>query len=523
MNLTFGHSPALLVLSVIAAAAVTWWTYRTTVPDIGAARKWMLGALRFTALALVVFMLFEPLFSRDRTVTEDPVLGLLVDASESMLLADSLVGDAGPASDELLASLSSLSASRSVRAFSFGADISEADDLSSIRFDRNTTNLSDALLQLRDRLADRPLGAVVLLSDGLHNTGANPIHVAERFPAPVIGVVHGDTTARRDIRIVQVLTNEIAYSGTSVPVRVRLRNDGFEPRTVTVSLLSDGDVLENQSVPLPPDGSESTVDFAFEANEPGSRSMSVAVTRLEGEVTWRNNTAGTSIQVLDQKKSILLVAGAPSPDVAALVRLLEADENADLTTRIQSGPGRYLEGGMPADLSEYDLLLLVGYPGQVNDPADSRRLADAVGEGLPVLFVQDRATDLRAVQREWTSHLPVGVRVIRATYTNTAFAPTRESGDHAIFDIEDRRDAAGWTRLPPLSANESRWEVVPGATVLATRRIRGITLDDPLFVVSRRAGQRSAALLAHGFWRWNNVPDDLEPDAARWNQLLQNT
>lgn len=178
---------------------------------------------------------------------------------------------------------------------------------------------------------------------------------------------------------------------------------------------------------------------------------------------------------------------------------------------------------MPADLSEYDLLILIGFPGQANDPADSRRLSAAVGEGLPLLFVQDRGTDLRAVQREWTNNMPAGVRVIRSTFTNTAFAPTRESGDHAVFDIEDRRDATGWTRLPPLTANDSRWEAVPGATVLATRRIRGITLDDPLFVVSRRAGLRSAALLSYGFWRWSNVPDDLESDAARWDQLLQNT
>ena len=77
-------------------------------------------------------------------------------------------------------------------------------------------------------------------------------------------------------------------------------------------------------------------------------------------------------------------------------------------------------------------------------------------------------------------------------------------------------------RLPPLRVSDARFTATPDATVLASPIVRDVSIDDPLLVVRTRAGQRTAALLATGTWRWANLPVDLEAAEPLWPGLLSN-
>ncbi|MDA0378312.1 MAG: NAD(P)-dependent oxidoreductase, partial [Bacteroidetes bacterium] len=241
------------------------------------------------------------------------------------------------------------------------------------------------------------------------------------------------------------------------------------------------------------------MELAFEAAEPGLRDLRVVLTRYEDEVTWRNNESRFDVQVLDQKKSILLLAGAPSPDVSAVRRLLEADDTASLTVRTQKPDGTWHEGDLPEDLDDVDLIVAVGFPGNATDPAASVRITDAVSAGTPLLFMMDRSTSMARLQQSFASLLPLQPRVVRPTYIEGTFQQAPAAASHAVFDIDDRREGSLWRRLPPLSLSESQWEAAAGATVLATSEIRGVSLPDPVLAVMRRGQVKTAALTAHGF------------------------
>jgi hypothetical protein len=58
---------------------------------------------------------------------------------------------------------------------------------------------------------------------------------------------------------------------------------------------------------------------------------------------------------------------------------------------------------------------------------------------------------------------------------------------------------------------------------LATIRVRGVELNDPLLSIRERTGQRTAALLGADSWRWANLPEDLQAVAPVWPTLLGNT
>lgn len=504
------------------AGAIAFWSYRTTIPHLDVPRRVALGTLRFLALFVVLFLLFEPIFQRARTVTSEPIIGVLVDQSESMLLADSLLSDSGVSTDDLLSTLADATRGMDVRTFGFGARLTPLASLDSTSFELDRTDIASALGEAASTLSDEPLAALIVASDGLYNAGANPLHEAERFPVPIFTVAHGDSSARRDVRIEGVITNELTYSGLEVPVLVRVRNDGYDPAPFQVALLEGGAVLSTASGTLPPSGAETSAELVFESGDPGRRDLTVVVTRFEEEATYRNNESRFDVQVLDQKKSILLLAGGPSPDVAALSRLISADDTATLNVLTQKPDGRWHEGEFPQVFDDVDLVIAVGFPGSSTAPDEAQALADAVAGGVPVFYVHDRSSNPSRLQQSLASLLPASIVTPRSTFIDGTMQQAPAAASHAVFDIDDRRDGSRWRRMPPLSLSESQWEAAAGATVLATSEIRGIGLPDPVLAVMRRGQVKSAIMTAHGFWRWQIVPEDLEADAARFSQVVSN-
>lgn len=485
--------------------------------------RWMLGALRTVALALILFLLFEPVLQKESEQISEPAVAVLVDGSESMSWADSVVTEGNQTIASKLEQLNASLSGLNVRFFTFGADLSPLDSLESLSLNKGRTDIGKALRSVQEAFQDDPLKSVILVSDGLYNAGANPIHVSERYPVPIFSLAHGDSTLRKDIRIVGVATNELVYAGSEVPVLVRIRNDGFPNQSLTVSLSDSNGEIDSADLAMPVSGAESEVELTFPAEMVGRNNLRIAVSRLDEEATFRNNVHSTSVLVLDQKKRVLLLAGTPSPDVASIARLMLEDETTELVQRTGANNGSFYQGELPSDLSEFDLIISVGFPGPSTTGASSAFVASAVQDGVPFFFMLDRKTDFSALKRDFGAFLPFSPASIRTGFIDGSMSETALATSHAIFDIGGQNSVTNWDRLPPLSINDSRWVPAPAATILATSQIRGVSLDDPVFGVTRTASSRSAALLAHGFWKWNNAPEDLQKESDIFKGIFTNT
>lgn len=530
MSLSFGLSPWLLALCLLLAAGLTYLTYRRTTPAVAAGWRWLLGSLRFTALALLFFLLFEPI-ARQLTNTErPPVLAVLIDDSESLNVTVR-GGDTASAAPRttVAAALRAIGTDGAVpgnvRYFAFDRALRPLESpapVDSLRFDGARTDIATALEQVREALQDVNLGGVALLSDGQYNTGQNPLYVAERFPAPIYPIALGDTARRRDIQIRRVSTNDIAYVDTELPIQIGLRSEAAAGETVTVALYRDGERLDAERVTLPTGTAEVPVDLNYTPRTPGLHRLTTRVTELDGEVTYRNNERPFTVRVLESKRRVLLLGAAPSPTVGAVRRLLAQDQHTEVTAFIPRRDGSFYPGPLPSDLSTFDVMVLVGFPGPSVPPATTERVADAAADDTPLVFILDKQTDLAALQRHFGPLLPAYIEQRRPSFVEAAMVPTELSTRHPIFEIPDmQRDL--WRQLPPLLYNESRWVATPDARVLATTRVRTVELDDPLLVIRQRAQQRTAALLGAGSWRWANLPADLQPVAPVWPTLLSNT
>ena len=382
--------------------------------------------------------------------------------------------------------------------------------------------MSHALAYLREQYNDENLQGVLLISDGQYNTGRNPVYLAERYPVPIHTIVVGDTTRRRDLQIRRVATNDIAYVGDELPVQVGLLSEGFGGERVTVSLFENGTLLNQTNVDLPAGTVETPVDLYHTPETEGFHRYNVAVSRLTGEATFRNNTESFAVRVLENKKRILLFAASPEPDVAAIQQLLSQDPNIEVSAFIQKSRTEFYSPNLPDSLNAFDAIILAGYPGRFANAAVVEKIANSIDEGLPVFFLLSRQTDLSMLRKMFSSSLPAQPRVLRTNFIESTFIPTAEGLQHPILQISDTPDEA-WITLPPLVFNDTRWQAAPDARVLATHQVRGIPLDDPMLIIRNRNRHRTAALLGAGTWRWKNLPDDLKSVAPFWVDMFSNT
>lgn len=526
MSFSFGLSPWLLALCSIAAGALAVWLYRRTIPLLPPAKRVSLGVLRFAALFLILFLLFEPILRLIDRDEQRAVLAVLVDDSQSLLLTSSTDSTAAPLRDRIRSLLDHLPATvrdADIQLFSFAGDLGDREvDLDSLDFDGSRTNIARALEQLRNRPGSENLRGAVLLSDGQYNTGRNPLHVAERYPVPIYTAVLGDTARHRDIQIRRVTTNDIAYVETELPVQIAIRAEGFGGDPVTVTLFEGGQALSSTRVQLPEGSSEIVVDLTITPEDEGLHRYSAAISRLDGEVTYRNNVEPFTVRVMRSQRRVLLLAAAPSPDVSSIRQLLAENATFEVDTYVQKSRGVFYEGSMPSSLDRYDVILMVGYPGRAAAPADMERVRSAADAGTPIFFFFDRNTHIQFVQEQFSDVLPAVPDRIRTGFIEASFVPRSDASSHPIMSIPEASPET-WLRLPPLVYSQTRWVASPDARILAQVQVRGVALDDPLFVIRRRTENRSAALLGAETWRWQNVSEDLDQIAHFWPVLFSNT
>ena len=525
MAFSFGYSPWLLLLCIAVAGGLTYWTYRATVPSLNAGRRVLLGGLRFLALALICFLLFEPVLQRFQSTERPPVLAVLVDDSQSMQVVTA--GDTSAARPD--AARTSVRPVVDIfqdeampgRARFFGVGGASralsGSITDSLRFDGARTDLASGLQTVPENLRDENLGGIVLVSDGQYNTGQNPLRVADRSPVPVHTVTVGDTTRLRDLRIRSVTTNDRAYLNSSVPVRVTLSVTDGPGRPVPVTLEQSGRTLDQRPARLPSGTGEVSVDLTFEPKQAGLQQLTVRVPELSGEVTARNNAQSASLRVLESKRQVLLLGAAPSPDVSALRRVYEQTADTEVTARLPTPEGTFLEGPLPDDLSPFDVVVLAGFPSPSVPDDVVQRVATLIDDGTPALFFLDRQTDLTA----WTEHfdevLPARPDATTSSFSEASFRIAEGAQQHPVFRIEDAEGAL-FERLPPLQIPTSEWSPTPDAQVLGT----AATTSAPLLVLRRRAGLRTAAFLGSGVWRWALLPSELQAADPLWPGLASN-
>ena len=134
------------------------------------------AALVLSVLALALFCLFRPALILKAAVPQQNFLGVLLDDSRSLQIAD---GNGQARSDFLRQNfgekgplLDALSKRFVLRFFRFSSSAERLQSAADLKFDGNTTRLGTALDRARDELAGLPLAGLVMVTDGADTSDA---------------------------------------------------------------------------------------------------------------------------------------------------------------------------------------------------------------------------------------------------------------------------------------------------------------------------------------------------------------
>lgn len=507
---------AILIIISLALIAFSFWSYRKTVPEISIQRKTLLMTMRSIALVLLLFALFEPVYTAIKGSMKEPVVAVLMDNSLSMSLEDA-GGDRKISYKKSLedSQLDQLGDGLIVKKFSNTLQENESLDFETLELDGSVTDITSAIGNINRSMSEENLRSIVLFTDGSFNSGDNPIYTAERFGKPIFIVGIGDSTFPKDLSIVNIITNEAVFINDEVPVNVRFDANGFEGKSVKIQFLEDNIGIGESTVELIPNRMEYSVDFTYKPKTEGNKKLSIRLENLEGEITFKNNQMSKFVKVLKNKRIVSFFSGAATADISFIKNAIKSQEGIEIREFIQSlGPTFYNEPNQ-ADFNETEIFIFVNFPTVNTSDITLQNLVNQLSKGKSLLFIAGRETDY-AKLRKFEEYLPFNVASTRAKefMINVDLNPRALSNPLVRISGTDD-DLIQWNNLPPIYKTETFVRLKSESELIASIKVNNVPIAEPLIMTREFQQTKSVAVMGYGLFRWKLSGHALEVSRGR--------
>jgi hypothetical protein len=424
-----------------------------------------LFALRFATFFILTFLLLKPYINQFVTHKEQAIILVGVDNSSSLLAN----GDSVYYSTNFVNELNDLKAEFEedfqVEIYAFGEKVERNPILD---FKDRKTNLSDYFNEVSDIYSNRNVVANVIASDGIYNSGSNPLYANFPFNAPLYTICLGDTIAKKDLELASVSYNEIAYLGNSFPISTTVLSQYSKGENIEVSIY-EGDVLIDKKEKLISRNDEIiSFDYKLSAQSVGIHNYRIEVKAVEGEQNTLNNIQNIFVDVLESKQKILLLSDITHPDIAAISTSIQSNKNFELVVQNTSD--------FNGDYSPYSLL--IAFHISITEP------------NIPTFYFIGNSS--QALSLDWFSYLPSKSTLNEVNCDYNSFS---------LFSLNEKWNL--WLEeLPPLYSPLSEYTFNSEHHHLFTQNILGIATKNPIFTFSKQGEYRQAVCAVEGLWKW---------------------
>ena len=444
--------------------------------------NYTLAAARFVLVSVIAFFLLNPLIKYANSIIEKPLVILALDNSSSVaatLPPDSLQ-KFNQRLEKVLTDLSDNEVNIAIHTLD-GRSV-PTDSLAALRYTHRSTDLHQMLSDVQNTYENRHVAGVVLVSDGIVNTGVSPVYQPYNFGIIAVGI--GDTIPKTDISIRALYYNKVAYWGNKFPLKAEIQNVGFEGQTSAVRLKQNGKIIESKTVKFRSEPLE--IDFLVTANAKGLQHIEVEVVPLSGEFSKQNNLAHAYIDVIDGKEKILLIAAAPHPDLKAIKSAIEQEENYELVLHIPNVT-EFKE-------DRYDLVILHQVP-DINGTADALVERFVNDKTTPIWFIAGNNSSINKLN-SLNNVLKINGRAGQTDRVTAAF-----NTDFSKFIFEANRQSS-LAKLPPLSVPYGDYALNGGSETILKQQVGALATDKPLLAINATQGKKQAILAGEGLWHW---------------------
>ena len=476
--------------------------------------RWGLGTLRFVVLGTLCFLLLEPLMKSLSQEVEASKIILVHDGTSSQWMGK----DSTAKKLELQKWIKELpeffkAQGIETKSFVFGTQLQSLSSASikedSLKFNSPRTDIAGAIEGVRDLFSHKNIAAVIVTTDGLSNRGHNPEFSSQFMNAPHFFVGSGDTTNIKDLKIVDLICNNVAYLGNNFPVEVRLHARGFKGENIKSTIFINGE-KRDEVVWF----SESEVDskshnFTISADKVGALKIRV-VTKAEisSEDLLSNNSRTAIIDVLESKRRVLIVADAPHPDVAAVKNAAQSNKHQEVEVVWAT------ELNQNEEMPEYDIMLLHNLP---NPQAPLPEIvSEAIAQDVPMLFIGGANVDWRQLPIERTG-------IVYETSDLSESVGGSVNDEFSLFSF-DKALETKLSYMPPLNSILGKVEAKKSLDVLLYKKLGSLETAWPLWAFNKdAAGRRSGVILGDGIWRWRMESFIKDGNFEEFDELINNS
>ncbi|WP_108246087.1 VWA domain-containing protein [Muricauda brasiliensis] len=461
----------LIVLAVAAALTFVYFQYFYKNPRKGSL-KIILAALRFITLFCGLLLLINPKFVSKDYYIEKVNLILLVDNSTSMGGASS--------ETEISSAISQIKQNKAlterfdVHQYEFGTSLSSTD---SIRFDHENTNISNALSTLKDVFVNGN-NTIVLFSDGNQTLGRDYEYITLNENSTINPVVIGDTTQYEDISVGLINANKYAFLRNSFPIESTIRYQGNRSVSSTVTISINGSRVHQERIDLNATKNSQTLNTLVEAQSVGIKTIKIEVGALENERNIANNSKETAIEVIDEKTNVAIISDMLHPDIGALKKSIESNEQRSVTLLKPNVSQSELE----------DMGLIIIYQPNRNFRSIYEFINNSNTNHFTITGSKTDWNFLNGIQESFTVSGSRQAEDILPVLNN-AFG-LFGFGNFAVDGF------------PPLKGTLADIQLNKESETLMFQQLQGINLEKPLFSILTESNTKEAVLFGENIWRW---------------------
>lgn len=459
----------LLLLSVLIAAGLSFYQYLFKA-NYKSKLNLFLAFLRFVSLFAIFVLLINPVISRKTFETTKTPLPIVVDNSQSIkeLNQDNVAKELS----EKLAENSKLKEKYDVQLYRFDSEFQSGNELD---FKGKQTHIDQVAHNLKQfyRSQNYP---IVLLTDGNQTIGNDYVYSFQQNTS-VYPLVLGDTTTFLDLKINQLNVNKYAFLKNKFPVEVFLQYNGTKTINATFSIQQGNGTIHKQTVLFSPAKKAQVVSVLLNADKVGVQTYKAIISSSEKEKNNYNNTKNFAVEVIDQRSEIAIISAINHPDLGALKRSVEANQQRKV---------RIVKPNDIKSLQDYNVLILYQPTAEFKSVLDQNK-----NLGLNTWIITGPNTDFNLLN-QYQNQVQFKVSGQNEDY----------SADYNAQFNAFVLDNIGFEQFPPLQHPFGTITLKENANTLLKARIRNIATDNPLLTFSENGLKRNAFLFGENIWKW---------------------
>ncbi len=489
MELFTKYSIWFILPVLLIAATLSLYLYHKDkkFEQINKVLLYLMFFLRFSVLSILGFLLLMPIIRHYDLIIEKPIIIIAQDKSSSIGLTQSLDSCKPSTYKENIKKLyDDLSKKYELKFYTFGEQINESLDY---EFDAKESNFSDIFKFINKQYSNYNIGALVISSDGIYNKGSNPVQLAKKFTFPIYTVALGDTAKKRDLIIKNVNTNKIAFLNDIFPVEVLFSSYGYAGKTAKIKISHKGKTIDSKQVIIDSKDFAKQIYFKIPANDKSLQSYTVTVETKADEFSKKNNSKRFVVDIIDDKKKILILYNSPHPDIAAIKNAISTNKNITIENIA-------FNKFNISKITDYQLIILHQLPSSQYDVSQLNKTAS--DKKIPMLYILGTQTNLSRF-----NILNTGASIKSNKQISEPALPELNPS-FQLFETDEEFNKL-LAECAPLTSFFGNYEISKEFEVFLSQNINGISTKRPLLAFSNTLhsqNSKKGILFGEGIWKW---------------------